>query len=101
MKKDKSPPVESAAPRTPAGGPLAAKTAQSHDPPTLEQTQRLLHELQVHQVEVEMQNAELLRTREEFERSRNKYAEFYELAPVCYFTFDTEGVIREVNLTGA
>jgi len=63
--------------------------------------QRLVQELEVHQIELEMQNAELLRTREELELSRNKYAELYDFAPVGYFTFDSSGVIREVNYTGA
>ena len=48
-----------------------------------------------------MRNSELSRTREEFELSRNKYAELYELAPVGFFTFDTHGVVREANITGA
>jgi PAS domain S-box-containing protein len=62
---------------------------------------RLLHELQVHQIELEMQNEELRRSREELELSRNKYAELYDFAPVGYFTLDAHGFIREVNLAGA
>ncbi len=68
---------------------------------TEESTQRLVHELEIHQIELEMQNTELFRAREELELSRNKYAELYDFAPVGYFTFDSCGVIREVNLTGA
>ena len=63
--------------------------------------QRRDHELEVHQIELEMQNAELRGSQEELELSRDKYAELYECAPVGYFTIDTRGGIREVNLTGA
>ncbi len=80
---------------------LRAKTAELHPPRTEEATQRLDHELEVHQIELEMQNEELRRTQEELKVSRNKYAELYEFAPVGYFTFDARGVIREANLTGA
>jgi PAS domain S-box-containing protein len=48
-----------------------------------------------------MQNTELRQAREELELSRNKYLELYDFAPVGYFTFDTQGLMREVNLTGA
>jgi PAS domain S-box-containing protein len=66
-----------------------------------ETAQRLVHELEVHQIELEMQNAELKRAREELELSRNKYVELYDFAPIGYFTFDAQGRIKEVNLTGA
>ena len=61
---------------------------------------RLVHELEVHQIELEMQNAELKRAQEELESSRNKYVELYDFAPVGYFTVDQKGMILEVNLTG-
>ncbi len=64
-------------------------------------TQRLLHELEVHQIELEMQNVELQRARVEVETALEKYTELYDFAPVGYFSVDQQGVIQEVNLTGA
>jgi len=80
---------------------LGAKTANRRPPLTEIETQRLVHELEVHQIELEMQNEELLRARQELESSRNTYAELYDFAPVSYFVFDPKGLIREVNLAGA
>ncbi len=65
------------------------------------ETQRLLHELQVHQIELEMQNAELRQARDELETALRKYTDLYDFAPVGYFTLDREGLIRAVNLRGA
>jgi formate hydrogenlyase transcriptional activator len=80
---------------------LRAKKAKLHPPRTQEDAKRLVHELEVHQIELEMQNAELKRTHEELELSHNKYLELYDFAPIGYFTFDAHGLIEEVNLTGA
>jgi signal transduction histidine kinase len=74
----------------------------SADPTRTEaDTLRLLHELQVHQIELEMQNAELHRARLEIETSLDKYTELYDFAPVGYFSIDQQGLIQEVNLMGA
>jgi len=61
----------------------------------------LLHELRVHQIELEMQNEELKRAREEIEDSRSRYFDLYEMAPTGYFTLNDNGVILEANLTAA
>ncbi len=67
-------------------------------PVTMEDQLRLLHELQVHQIELEMQNAELRQAREEAETALEKYTDVYDFAPVGYFTLDRDGTIRTTNL---
>ena len=61
----------------------------------------LVHELKVHQIELEMQNEELKRAKLELEESELKFRDLYEFAPVGYITFDATGTIREINLAGA
>jgi len=68
---------------------------------TPSETQRLLHELQVHQIELEMQNEELQRSRIEIEEGLSRYTDLYEFAPVGYLTLTRDGEIRQVNLTGS
>ena len=62
---------------------------------------RLVHELQVHQIELEIQNEELTQTLTEVNALRAKYLDLYDFAPVGYFTLDTQGNIVELNLRAA
>ncbi|PJJ18719.1 PAS domain S-box-containing protein [Janthinobacterium sp. 67] len=69
-------------------------------PQSNEDVMRQLHELQVSQIELEMQNAalaELEQLKNEFESSRDRYAQLYEQAPVSYFSLAPEGVITRAN----
>jgi len=100
MEKTKIPPEEPAALRERAEARVCQAVAER--PPLAEpDIKRLLHELEVHQVELEMQNAELLQAREELERLLEQYTELYDFAPVGYFTVNSQGIIRASNLAGA
>jgi len=61
----------------------------------------LINELRAHRDELEIQNMELHKQKEELEESRRKYYNLYDSAPVGYFTFDKDGLILDVNLAGA
>lgn len=62
---------------------------------------RMIHELEVHQVELELQNEELLAARIKMETALEKYTDLYDFAPVGYLTLDAEGNIRESNLAAS
>ena len=62
---------------------------------------KLLHELQVHQVELDLQHEQLDQTRRELTEELDRLAELYDHAPLGFFTVDADGKIREANLTGA
>ena len=62
---------------------------------------RLLHELSVHQAELEMQNEELNRAQSALEASRARYFDLYDQAPVGYITFGMDGLVLEANRLAA
>ena len=66
-----------------------------------EETQRLVQELRIHQIELEMQNEQLDLARVEVEALLDQYTDLYEFAPVGYFTLGRDGTIHRVNLPGA
>ena len=65
------------------------------------ESQQLIHELRVHQIELEMQNEELRHTQQELVRERARYFDLYDLAPVGYCTISESGLIQQANLTMA
>ena len=76
---------------------------QIKDPDKLsvEDACRLVHELSVHKIELEMQNEELKAAQEELIEARDKYSDLFDFAPVGYFTFDRNGIVEGANLTGS
>lgn len=86
---------------------LKAETSLKGKPkkvsPQLSETEnlRLIHELEVHQIELEMQNEELTIAKERVEAASHKYSDLYDFAPSGYFTVSKEGKILELNLSGS
>lgn len=66
-----------------------------------EEARKVLHELQVHQIELEMQNEELRDAHVALDFERARYFDLYDLAPVGYCTINNQGQIKRANLTAA
>ena len=79
----------------------AGQSTAEHPPLTEHEAKRLLHELEVHQIELEMQNSELRQAEERLGQLLEQYTELYDFAPVGYFTLNSDGVISASNLAGA
>ncbi len=101
MKKDRPNTDKPEDLRRKAEAQLRKKKAKKIQKMSDAEVRALAHELQVHQIELEMQNEELKRARAEAEDALNRYTNLYDFAPVGYFTFDGNGTILEANLAGA
>jgi len=80
---------------------LKGKKNKANQPEIEADDKRILHELQVHQIELEMQIEELRQAYEASEETLKKYTMLYDFAPMGYFTLDDNGSICDLNFTGA
>src|ERR1035437_233142 len=65
------------------------------------ETLRLIHELEVHQIELELQNEELMLANQKVEVAVKNYTELFDFTPACYYKLSKEGEIIDLNLSGA
>jgi PAS domain S-box-containing protein len=74
---------------------------QDPETPSLDEVRKLAYELELRQSELERQNEELRKARQDMEANRDRYVDLYDTAPVGYVTLDSEGYVQEINLAGA
>ena len=79
----------------------SATVDNATDAPSQEEAKRLLHELRVHQIELEMQNEALRESQIAIDAVRARYFDLYDLAPIAYCTVSEQGLIWQVNLSAA
>ncbi len=82
-------------------GERAVRTPEDSAALSPEEIRKTIHELRVHQIELEMQNEELRTAQAQIEAGRARYLDLYDLAPVGYCTLSEQGMILEANLTAA
>jgi len=83
--------------------PPPLKSENNHQPiiPAHADSRKVVYELEMHQVELEMQNNELREAKEQLQRSVEKYTELYDFSPSGYFTLSKEGNILDLKLYGS
>ncbi len=101
MKNKQSDPEQAAYLRRRAEAQVRAHAAAQSTPLTPVQAAQLTYELQVHKIELELQNEELRRAQAALEASQARYFDLYDLAPVGYLTLSADGLIQETNLNAA
>ncbi len=87
-------------PATTASGRVRPSTDRNQGS-SLEETQAILQDLRLHQIELEVQNEELVQTQAKLHAAREQYFDLYNLAPVGYCTVNAQGLILQANLTAA
>ncbi len=96
MKKEKGTPIDTGLRRR-AEERLKGAKKETAPSPAEQDARRMVHELEVHQIELEMQNEELKQARAELEKQLKIYCDLYNFAPVGYFTLDRAGTILKLT----
>ena len=99
MKKDSTNPLDHSELRRRAEERLKEKWLNPEDSTPTADLQRILHELSVHQIELEMQNEQLQHSYHEIQQEHKRYTDLYDFAPVGYLTLARDSTILESNLT--